>query len=115
MPDTDRITFTRTAGKVSIKSGNTILAESSDAVVLNEDGYPPRYYFPRNNVNMSVLHTSDKTSRCPFKGKATYFHADTPIGTLDDIAWTYADPISDAVEIAGRIAFYEEKLKVTVD
>ncbi len=115
MPDTERIKFSRTAGTVTIKSGDTVFAESADAVVLSEDGYPPRHYFPPNDVNMSVLHTSDKTSRCPFKGEAAYFNADTPIGTLEDIAWTYAEPIDDAVEIAGLVAFYEETLKVIVN
>ncbi len=114
MPNTERITFTATDGLVTVKSGTTVLAESRNAVVLSENGYRPRHYFPRSDVNMSVLVPSETATRCPFKGDAIYFSAATPLGTLDDIAWSYADPIPDAVEIKDHIAFYEEKLKVEI-
>ena len=112
MPNTERITFTETDGLITVKSGTTVLAESRQAVLLSESGYRPRHYFPRTDVNMSALVASETKTDCPFKGEATYFSAATPLGTLDDIAWSYTDPIADAIEIKDHIAFYEEKLKV---
>jgi uncharacterized protein (DUF427 family) len=112
MPDTDRIKFTRTNGPVTISAGDTQLAHSSDAVILTENGYPPRLYFPVKDVNMDVLQITDTSTRCPYKGQAEYFSATTSVGELKDIAWVYNDPIDEASEIAGLIAFYEEKLVV---
>ena len=113
MPDTDRIKFTRTEGPVTITAGKTQLAHSSNAVVLIEKGYPPRLYFPIQDVNMDVLQVTDTSTRCPYKGQAAYFSATTSDGELKDIAWTYNNPIDEASEIAGLIAFYEEKLVVS--
>lgn len=113
MPDTDRIKFTRTIGPVTIMAGDTQLVSSTDAVVLTENGYPPRLYFPIKDVNMDVLQVTDTSTRCPYKGQAEYFSATTSDGELKDIAWTYNKPIDEASEIAGLIAFYEEKLIVS--
>lgn len=113
MPNTDRIAFTRTSGPVSIKAGDTVLAHSTDAVVLTENSYSPRLYFPVADVNMDVLQVTDTTSRCPYKGQAVYYTARTTEGVLKDIAWAYNEPIDEAVEIKGLIAFYQEKLTVS--
>lgn len=113
MPDTDRIKFTRTNGPVTITAGKTELAHSSDAVVLSENGYPSRLYFPIKDVNMDVLQVTDTSTHCPYKGQAEYFSAATSDGELKDIAWVYNDPIDESSEIAGLIAFYEEKLVVS--
>ncbi len=113
MPNTDRITFTKTPGPVTIMAGETVLAHSTDAVVLTETGYTPRLYFPIADVNMDVLQITDTTSRCPYKGQAVYYTAQTTEGELNDIAWAYNDPIDEAEEIKGLIAFYQEKLAVS--
>ena len=113
MPNTDRIAFTRTTGTVRIKAGDTVLAQSADAVVLTENGYSPRLYFPVAYVNMDVLQITDTTTRCPYKGQADYYAATTADSVLKDIAWRYNDPIEDAIEIKGMIAFYQEKLAVS--
>jgi uncharacterized protein (DUF427 family) len=113
MPDTDRIKFTRTNGPVTVAAGGTELAHSSDAVVLTENGYPPRLYSPIKDVNMDVLQVTDTSIRCPYKGQAAYFSAATSDGELKDIAWVYNDPIDESSEIAGLIAFYEEQLVVS--
>ena len=112
MPDTDRITYGTTDGVVTVKAGDTVLAQSADAVVLRENGYPPRLYFPLHDVNMDILSASEKTTRCPFKGEAIYYHAETAAGIQRDIAWSYPTPIAEASDITGHIAFYEEKLSV---
>lgn len=113
MPNTDRIRYTRTDGAVSITAGEIVLARSSDAVVLTENGYSPRLYFPIADVNMDVLQITDTTSRCPYKGQAEYYSAKTTDGVLKDIAWAYNNPIDEAPEIKNHIAFYQEKLTVS--
>mgnify|MGYP000070689247 CR=1 FL=1 len=84
------------------------------ALVLKEKGYPPRHYIPAADVRIERMRASDKTSRCPYKGEAEYFHMETEDGVLEDIAWAYPEPLADVAAIRGHVAFYEEKLSVEV-
>lgn len=102
-------------GTVTIAAGDTVLAESANALILHERGYPPRTYFPAADVRIERLQASETETFCPFKGYAEYFHAKADGKTLIDIAWSYPEPIEGVAEISGHIAFYEEKLSVSVD
>lgn len=65
---------------------------------------------------MEHLKPSDTTSLCPYKGVTThYWSAQTPSGVLPDIAWAYDYPLPQAAPIARMMAFYNEKLDITVD
>lgn len=99
---------------VRIYAGGTLLAETTNALVLKEKGYPPRHYIPAADVRIERMRASDKTSRCPYKGDAEYFHMETEDGVLEDIAWAYPEPLADVAAIRGHVAFYEEKLSVEV-
>ena len=44
-----------------------VIAESSD--LINIEG---NYYFPRDSVEKSYLKDSSTTTRCPWKGEASY-------------------------------------------
>ena len=49
--------------------------------------------------------------RAPYKGHASYFSA----AGAPNIAWTYLDPLLDAEQIRGLVAFFDERADVTVD
>lgn len=104
------IEITRVAGTVEIRSNGEPLAESKLALVLMEDGYPPRYYIPAMDVRTERLLPSETRTHCPHKGDAEYFHYETHEGLLTDIAWTYPDPGGTVHDIAGHIAFHQEEL-----
>jgi len=42
---------------------NTVIAESDDIVVVENN-----HYFPRNSVKAEYLHASDMQSSCPWEG-----------------------------------------------
>ncbi|WP_016916505.1 DUF427 domain-containing protein [Vreelandella stevensii] len=99
-----RITLHPTNKRMQVQVDGILLADSSNTLELREHGYPPRYYFPRDDVRMDLLTTSETTTYCPFKGHAVYFS----LGERRDIAWSYEEPIEGGEAIAGRVAFYEE-------
>jgi len=113
-PVADNISLTYNTNVVIVRSGDRVLAESSAALTLQENGYPPRFYFHKYDVVMKHLQLSEHTSTCPHKGKAVYYHAKTPSGLLENIAWSYPAAKLGVAEISGYIAFYEEKLTVSV-
>ncbi|GAA0701319.1 DUF427 domain-containing protein [Vreelandella titanicae] len=106
MPQAPRIEFHPVSQRVQVHVGGKLLADSSQAFELRETGYSPRHYFPREDVRMDLLTTSETTTHCPFKGDTVYFS----LGAHKDIAWSYEHPIEGMIEvIAGRVAFGEEE------
>jgi uncharacterized protein (DUF427 family) len=83
--------------------------------MLFETGLPARFYLPRDDVRMDLLRATDTRTRCAYKGQASYWSLDLPDRTLEDLVWTYEAPLGDAAEVAGRVAFFDERVDVIVD
>jgi uncharacterized protein (DUF427 family) len=90
-------------------AGETIV-DSRHAKMLHEHGYLPLYYFPQDEVRMDLLEPTDHTTRCPFKGEASYWSVRVGDRVSENAAWSYLDPIPDAPPLAGYVAFYWHKL-----
>jgi uncharacterized protein (DUF427 family) len=106
-----RIDVRETSRHVRVSIGGERVAESRRAKVLFEAGLPPRWYFPREDVRMELLDDSDKQTTCAYKGFASY----RSVGDEDDIAWTYLDPLHDALPVKEMIAFFNERVDLEVD
>jgi uncharacterized protein (DUF427 family) len=63
---------------------------------------------------MDLLDPSSSTSICAYKGHATYFSFGTGADG-EDVAWTYVDPLLDALPVKDHICFYSERTDLTVD
>src|SRR5215510_7825392 len=116
MTDAHTITVDALEGKARVEIDGTVVAESDDVQVLREGSLRPRYYFAREHVRMDLLEPTDTTTRCPFKGDASYWSAITDDGTRhDDVVWSYETPIDGMEAIAGRLCFYDERVTLLVD
>jgi len=113
--DTHPITVEPTGKHVTVAVNGEIVADTDNALTLQESTYPAVQYIPRRDVVQSVLRGSDTETYCPFKGEASYFHVVTESGdTVEDAIWTYEAPYPAVAAIAGHVAFYPDKAVVTV-
>jgi uncharacterized protein (DUF427 family) len=104
------ITIFPAEGKVRVTVAGRIVAESVAALRLEEKGYPPVYYLPRDDVDMSLLVRTTHYSYCPYKGDCTYYSI--PIGgsKSDYAVWTYETPYPAVAEIKEHLAFYPSRV-----
>jgi uncharacterized protein (DUF427 family) len=100
-----RIAISPAEGKVRVTVAGRIVAESNGALRLEEKGYPPVYYLPDTDVDMSLLVRTTHYTYCPYKGDCTYYSI--PIGgTKSEYAvWTYEKPYKAVADIKEYLAF----------
>lgn len=106
------ITLTPNNRRVRARFQNHVIADTADALTLNEADYPPVQYFPREDVEASFLSKSAHVTECPYKGAATYWSMIMNGDVTENVAWSYEEPYPAVSEIAGRIAFYPDKVEV---
>jgi uncharacterized protein (DUF427 family) len=85
----------------------TVIAESSDTIVIEDN-----HYFPPHSVKREFLRESDHRSTCPWKGEAHYYDVIVDGAESKDAAWSYPQPKDAAKEITGYVAFWK-RVKVT--
>jgi uncharacterized protein (DUF427 family) len=100
------ITITAYPGRVRALYEGHEIADSADALVLKEASYAPVVYFPRRDVEMSVLARTDLDTYCPYKGHASYFTIRRDGTIAENAVWSYETPHPGMAAIAERVAFY---------
>jgi uncharacterized protein (DUF427 family) len=92
-----------------VVAGETV-ADSRRAMLLHESGHQPIYYFPPEDVRGDLLEPSDRHTRCPKKGRASYYTIRVGDHVVDAGAWYYPEPITGAPPIKDLIAFYWSRM-----
>lgn len=90
-------------------SGEAVF-DTVSAKLLYETGHLPVYYVPEEDLRPDLLEPSDKHTRCPHKGEASYRSLRVGDRFEPDAVWTYPEPIPPAAFLAGHAAFYWKKL-----
>jgi uncharacterized protein (DUF427 family) len=83
-----------------------IIAETRRSVRTLETSHPPTYYFPREDIALDLLSSSNQSSQCEWKGIATYFDASIKGEIFRDVAWSYPKPTKSFQMLTNYIAFY---------
>lgn len=111
-----RVDALRSRRHVRVALDGVLLAESDAPVLLFETGLPTRYYLDPTAVDPARLEPSDSVTACPYKGvTSAWWSVRTPSGLHHDLAWRYDHPASAVARIAGLVAFFDERVDVTLD
>lgn len=110
-----RIDVIRSTRRVEVEVDGELVAETEQPVILFESGLPPRYYIPEEDLRSELLEPSDTHTECPYKGTASYRSVKTAGDAGKDLLWYYPEPLPEVGRIAGRVAFFNERIDLTVD
>jgi uncharacterized protein (DUF427 family) len=110
-----RVDALRSTRPVRVALDGVLLAESASPVLVFETGLPTRYYLNRTEIDFSHLVPTDTVTACPYKGETSgYWSVRIGDTTHADLAWAYDFPTRQLLPIAGMVAFYNEKVDITV-
>ena len=111
LPSADHpITITPTKGRVHVKFGGRVVADSTRALTLQEASYPPVHYIPREDAQMTFFQSTAHKTYCPYKGDASYFSLKAGDKSAENAVWSYVEPYPAVREIAGHLAFYPDRV-----
>ncbi|UJH92833.1 DUF427 domain-containing protein [Antarcticibacterium sp. 1MA-6-2] len=77
-----------------------ILAESENTKIVENN-----HYFPPESIKEEFFKDSSTHTRCPWKGKASYYTIEVDGKLNEDAAWYYPEASKAAKPIENYIAF----------
>jgi uncharacterized protein (DUF427 family) len=110
-----RVDVLHSSRHVRVVVGGELVAETRRPSLLFETGLPTRYYLPKADVRMERLIPTEKETRCPYKGLASYYSVRTGSTVVPDIAWCYRHPIPECSKIENLVCLFNEHVDHYVD
>lgn len=110
-----RVDILRRRNLVTASIDGVELARSERTLLVDEQDHGLVFYFPRLDVNMARLTPVERSSHCPYKGIASYWaFGGSETGEAEPVAWSYEQPYPEVAQIAGYIAFYQNRVTVAL-
>lgn len=81
---------------------NTVIAESTDTVLVEGN-----HYFPPESLNREFISDSKLNTTCPYKGTASYYDITVDGDKNADAVWYYPSTRPGFENIEGRVAFWK--------
>ena len=104
------ITITAHHGRVIIRLGGQVIADTKKALTLKEATYPAAFYIPREDANMALLSPTSHTTYCPYKGDCSYFSIPAGGARSVNAVWSYEKPYPAVATIKDHLAFYPDRV-----
>ena len=104
------ITIEPTAERVVVSVAGRVVADTREALTLQEGSYRPVQYIPRKDVDMSLLKRTDNATYCPYKGDCAYYSIPLGGARSANAVWTYEAPYAAVGEIKYHLAFNPDRV-----
>jgi uncharacterized protein (DUF427 family) len=95
--------------------GAEILVDTRDTIIVFETALEPRLYVAPSLVRTDLLRRSQTSSYCNYKGYATYWSVVHGSEVIDDVAWSYEEPLPETLPIAGYFSFDPDRADVAAE
>ena len=107
-----RVDVLHSSRHVLITIDGQTVAETRRPCLVFETGHPVRYYIPREDVRMEFLERSPTSTRCPYKGIASYCSVRIGDKVFKDTVWSYEETTLECPKIKGLLCFFQERAAV---
>ena len=99
------------AWRIRVVHAGMVIADAPDAIRVLETSQPPAYYLDPSHIAGDLLVPSEHRTYCEWKGIASYADIAVPgAPVVAGAAWRYLEPTPPFEPIAGRWAFYAQRL-----
>ena len=110
-----RVDCLRSRRRLRVEAAGLTLVDTAQTVAVYETALEPRLYVDPTHVRTDVLAPSATQTYCPYKGTATYWSARIGDAVLEDIAWSYEDPLPESGPLKHLLSFDEGRVDVHHD
>jgi uncharacterized protein (DUF427 family) len=110
-----RVDCLRSRRRLRVEAAGLTLVDTAQTVAVYETALEPRLYVDPTHVRTDVLAPSATQTYCPYKGSATYWSARIGDSVLEDVAWSYEDPLPESGPLAHLLSFDEGRVVVHHD
>jgi uncharacterized protein (DUF427 family) len=110
-----RVDCLRSERRLWVEAAGATLVDTADTLAVYETALDPRLYVDPRFVRMDLLRTSATQSYCPYKGTATYWTARIGDIVLDDVAWSYEDPLPESAPLQHFLSFDDSRVTAVHD
>jgi uncharacterized protein (DUF427 family) len=116
-----RVDCRPTPRRLRVTVAGTTLVDATDTIILFETALEPKLYVAKAAVRTDLLRPSPSTSYCNYKGECSWWTAEVGDEVIEDVAWSYEDPLPESEPIRGWLSFdparaeVEAELPVTVE
>jgi len=104
------ISITPTRGRVTVVVAGKCVADTREALTLQEASYPAVQYIPRKDVDQAQLQRTLHQTYCPYKGECAYYSIPSGGQRSVNAAWTYEAPYAPVSAIREYLAFYPDRV-----
>jgi uncharacterized protein (DUF427 family) len=110
-----RVDCRPTERRLRVEVAGTTLVDTDDTIIVFETALAPKLYVAPEHVRMDLLRQSGTVTYCNYKGHSTYWSAVIGDTVVDDVAWSYEDPLPESVQIKGYLSFEPTRAEVTAE
>jgi uncharacterized protein (DUF427 family) len=109
-----RVDCLRSGRSLRVEAAGVTLVDTTDTLAVYETALEPRLYVDPRAVRRELI-TSVTQTYCPYKGTATHWSVRIGDVLLDDVAWSYEEPLPESVPLRHFLSFDDNRVDVIHD
>jgi uncharacterized protein (DUF427 family) len=97
--------------RIQVLFNDVVIADTQQSQRVLETSHPPVYYIPPQDIQMTYLERTSRSSFCEWKGQAAYYTVTVGEQQAENVAWFYPDPTAAFAAIQDYVAFYPSRMQ----